>query len=223
MDSVGERSEQVANWYFRLNGFLSIPGYVLHPDKRQRFPRTEADLIGVRFANSVEEIDDRKMADDLSLIRLADNGQTLFVLVEVKTNLCAINGPWSDEQAGNMQRVIQRLGFAEEKEIETIAEEMYRNLRWENETYVLQYLAVGGRVNRQLQGNYKKLVQITWDQISDFLFERFRLFPEKLPDGAPFHPQWPGFARAYCASFFALGDQEGSRKALESFIQTGKI
>jgi hypothetical protein len=64
MNSVGDRSEQVANWYFRLNGFLSIPGFVLHPDKRQRFPLTEADLMGVRFANSVEEIDGRKMVDD---------------------------------------------------------------------------------------------------------------------------------------------------------------
>lgn len=100
-----------------------------------------------RFTNSVEEIDNRKMADDPTLIRLADHAQTFFVLVEIKTNLCAINGPWSDPQVGNMQRVIQRLGFAEEKEIEAIAEEMYRNLRWESDKYVLQYISVGKRVN----------------------------------------------------------------------------
>ena len=26
----GERAESVAAWYFRLNGFLSIPGFVVH-------------------------------------------------------------------------------------------------------------------------------------------------------------------------------------------------
>jgi hypothetical protein len=48
----GDRAEDVAHWYFRLNGFLSIPGFVVHPDVSRDYPLTEADLIGVRFSHS---------------------------------------------------------------------------------------------------------------------------------------------------------------------------
>ncbi len=92
----GERAEHVSNWYFRLNGFLSIPGFVIHPDHPSRYPRTEADLIGVRFPNSTEVLDGVSMMDDPKLSGLCKLTKTLFVLVEVKTELCSINGPWSD-------------------------------------------------------------------------------------------------------------------------------
>ena len=30
---IGTRAEEVASWYFRLNGFLSLPGFVVHLDQ----------------------------------------------------------------------------------------------------------------------------------------------------------------------------------------------
>ena len=105
----GERAEHVANWYFRLNRFLSIPGFIVHHDEPRRFPMTEADLIAVRFPNSQEWIADRPMVDDPLLTCLASTTQTLFLLVEVKTDLCNINGPRSERATGNMQLVIRRL------------------------------------------------------------------------------------------------------------------
>ena len=62
---VGRRAEDVASWYFRLNGFLSLPSFVVHLDQDEaeisndgapRYQRTEADLIGVRFVDSKEII-----------------------------------------------------------------------------------------------------------------------------------------------------------------------
>ena len=102
----GKRAEEVASWYFRLNGFLSIPGFVVHPDVVRRNPMTEADLIAVRFPYSQELIAGRVMVDDPRLTNLGSDSQVLFRLVEVKTDLCNINGPWSNERDGNMQRVI---------------------------------------------------------------------------------------------------------------------
>lgn len=66
---IGDRSEQVANWYFRLNGFMTIPGFVVHPDLREwETPqRTEADIIGVRLPFSCEYAD-KKMKDDDNII-----------------------------------------------------------------------------------------------------------------------------------------------------------
>jgi hypothetical protein len=59
-DRRGERAEDIASWYFRLNGFLSIPGFVIHPDECRRHPRTEADLMGGRFPHSTENIAGRQ-------------------------------------------------------------------------------------------------------------------------------------------------------------------
>jgi hypothetical protein len=193
----GRRAEEVANWYFRLNGFLSIPGFILHPDKVQRFPETEADLIAVRFPYSAEVLGGRSMTDDGSLLQI-DMRKTriVFILAEVKVDVCRINGPWSDRTRGNMQRVIRRLGFVADDQIGTIAESMYDDLRWESDTHIIQYIAVGSRSNDDLGRQYPQLLQITFEQISDFLLRRFRDFPEKLPTG-PVHEQWPDFGRYY--------------------------
>ena len=221
----GERAEQVANWYFRLNGFLSIPGFIIHPDRQRLFPRTEADLIAVRFPYSAEKIADRDMEDDPLIINLAKPPQILFILVEVKSGTCNINGPWSRREEGNMQRVIRRLGFAKDNdEINSIADDMYSHLRWENNNYVLQYIAVGADINKDLKRRYSSLVQITWKDIGKFLFKRFREFPEKLPsDGRPIHSQWPDFGRAYGNCVRRLQSDKESIEAVRMYIETGKI
>jgi hypothetical protein len=128
---------------------------------------------------------------------LKRKSQILFILVEVKNDACSINGPWSDEQSENMQRAIRRLGFAKEEEIESIARTMYKQLRWEGNHAVLQYITVGRRANRDLQRTYPLLLQITFEEISAFLHERFVNFPEKLPSGNRVHSQWPDFGKRY--------------------------
>ena len=215
-----EHAEHVASWYFRLNGFLSIPGFILHPDAVRRNPMTEADLIAVRFPHSREVIGGRPMIDDGCLLRLATNEQVLFLLVEVKLDLCNINGHWSDSKKGNMQRVVRRLGFARDDEIEEIAVSMYNNLRWENQQTVLQYVAVGKRQNDGRGRQYPRLLQVTWDEIADFLYERFRQFPEKLPEGGrPVHSQWPDFGRAYGRGFRLMNNSQQSLEFVSEYIE----
>lgn len=218
-----ERSEQVASWYFRLNGFLSIPGFVVHPDVVRPTPRTEADLIAVRFPHSREVIDGRPMNDDDRLVKMANNRQVLFLLVEVKLSLCKINGPWSDSKQGNMQRVIRRLGFADDAKVETIAAAMYDNLRWEGDGTVLQYVAVGKRRNDGKGRQYPELSQVTWEHIASFLFERFEQFPEKLPSGGRMiHEQWPDFGKDYGRRFRKMKSHKDSKEFVLSYIDQGR-
>lgn len=218
----GERAEHVASWYFRLNGFLSIPGFVVHPDQQRRYPLTEADLVAVRFPNSEELIGGRRMVDSSLLTDLAPAPKTLFLLVEVKYDLCNINGPWSERSAGNMQRVIRRIGFAEPDQIDDIADAMYSHLRWEGQSAVLQYVSVGRRANDGRQRTYPQLKQIVWDQIADFLFDRFQQFPEKLPsDGRTVHEQWPDFGRAFGRRFRKMTGRQDAREFVWSYIDEG--
>jgi hypothetical protein len=41
--------EHLAQWYLRLNGFMTINDYVLHNDQKPYGQRTDADIFGVRF------------------------------------------------------------------------------------------------------------------------------------------------------------------------------
>jgi hypothetical protein len=217
-DRRGEWAEQVAGWYFRLNGFLSIPGFVVHPDEPRRHPRTEADLLGVRFPHSSEALMGRSMEDDAWIRECA---KALFIITEVKADVCKVNGPWSREKEGNMQRAIRRLGFAADDLVAGIAQAMYENLHWEDSTHVLQYVAAGSRVNRDLERTYPQLEQITWEQISNFLFKRFTDFPEKLRAGGRVHNQWPDFGRKYGEWFYQRGRRERSVDAVQRYIETG--
>lgn len=204
----GERAEEVARWYFRLNGFLSIPGFVVHLDKSRahiardgtpRFARTEADLMGVRFVGSREMINGHDMEDDPTLTSLATGRdmQALFILVEVKAGICKMNGPWTSRDSKNMQRVVRRFGLArDEREVEDIASAMYAVGRYQDDFYTLQYICVGAEKSVELETTFPKVIQIDWRDIGKFLAERFGAFPEKLPDGHV-HEQWPEFGRKF--------------------------
>src|SRR2546421_2682459 len=61
-ETVEIKSEQLAYWYLRLNGFLSIPNFVVHPDEGRR-QRTDVDLLAVRFPYRSENLR-RPMRDD---------------------------------------------------------------------------------------------------------------------------------------------------------------
>ena len=45
--------ERVASWYLRLNGFLQIENFYVHPEGRGG-ARTDADLLAVRFPHRAE-------------------------------------------------------------------------------------------------------------------------------------------------------------------------
>ncbi len=51
---AGRRVEILCTWFLRFNGYLTTPHFVLHrPDGTEY---TEADILGVRFPNSREEV-----------------------------------------------------------------------------------------------------------------------------------------------------------------------
>jgi len=226
----GNRAEEVANWYFRLNGCFLLPGYVVHPDYEAPAPRTEADLIAVRMRHTSERIGGRRLYDD-DIIRQAAkaNGASrhLFALVEVKAGQCAINGPWSRPEAGNMRRAIARMGFANDGQAKAIADSLYRDLRWEGDEFVVQYFCVGKRSNRDLDGR-GGVIQILFSDIASFLHGRFMAFPEKIPTCPAVELQWPGFGHDY--AYWADARRhvrdftpESSRRAVQHYIDTGSL
>ena len=210
----GSRAEEVAEWFFRLNGFFLIPGFIVHPDYRQPFPRTEADLLGIRLKDSAEGFQSkserggqkksyRPMVDHHRLIGAGKNGTVrkhLVAMVEVKAGLAAINGPWSDVRSGNMARALRRVGFGNRQEIDVASASMYERLRYVGPDFIVQYFSVCGSRNPELTDRYPDLIQITFEEISEFLRDRFVRFPQKIPENASCS-MWRGFGYEFMRWF----------------------
>ena len=216
--SQGARAEEIVNWYFRLNGFLQISGFVLHSDEPRRLI-SDADILGVRFPFSRESIRRIRMTDDRWLSEVCRPAQVLFVLGEVKVTVCGVNGPWTDRERGGMEKVIERIGFAPEEMTSEIASSMYNQLCWQNDNYRIQYVSVGERKNHELSKRYPQLKQLTWDDIAHFLFERFQSF-------GPFkgsHPQWGRFGSAFAKAHVQdrINNATSTSEFLKSYIREG--
>ena len=97
--------EKLAYWYFRLNGFMTMGNFILHNESRRGISqRTDADLYGVRFPYR-EELG---MRDET---RFSDvKTKPLFVIAEIKSGECKLNGPWTDPLKRNMQYVLAAMG-----------------------------------------------------------------------------------------------------------------
>lgn len=217
----GERAEAVASWYLRVNGFMAIPGFVVHLDQtaprrnasgESTFARTEADFVAVRFPYSKEIVGNRAVKDDPEVVRnVSAEGhlRPLFILAEVKASECRMNGPWTSMEDKNMQRVLRRMGFTQREEsIQEAASALYRTARWESANVIVQYVSFGSAVSPDLYEAHASVAQITWAHVGAFLFERHSGHPEKTPGGFV-HDQWPQFGKAFGEWFFRRGKQLG--------------
>ena len=120
-------AEKVAYWYFRLNGFLQIENFVVHPERGSE-QRTDADLLAVRFPYRAERLFDNPhdiMRDDEARLSLSAD-QIEVVIAEVKTNRpCTLNSPWTREDHQNVHRVLAAIGCLPPGQIKQAAADIY--------------------------------------------------------------------------------------------------
>jgi hypothetical protein len=175
------RSERLAYWYFRLNGFLTTENFIVHSDRGAN-QRTDADLLAVRFAHRAELLDD-PMEDDS---RATDCETLLNVIVaEVKTGRCSLNGPWTDPGAGNMKRVLKSIGCVAASAVEPACKALYRSGAWSDAAATIRLFALGDSKDDSLQIPTSQ--QLTWSEVIGFCVQRFRKYPQTKRDLG----QWP--------------------------------
>jgi hypothetical protein len=175
-------AERLAYWYFRLNGFLTIPGFVVHPD-RGRNQETDVDLIGVRFPYRSENLE-RPMSDHAWLNSMDE--KTLVILAEVKTGVMRLNGPWTNRERRNMLRVLRAVGPLPPSESECASCELYSTGVYRSQLYHITLVCIGGRTNPDLMISHPAVPQITWDEIKRFIYDRFRAYRREKRS----HGQW---------------------------------
>ncbi len=171
------KPDKVAYWYFRLNGFLQIENFVVHPRGRGG-QRTDADLLGVRFPHRAEFLidhPDRPMVDDEDALRLSP---TLIdvVITEVTTGPCKLNGPWTDGDRQNVHRVLVAMGCIPRKRINATAADIYRRGHHESDGLRVRLIAIGRERDNDLGIKYPEVLQLTWPQVLDFTWNRFNTY-----------------------------------------------
>lgn len=171
--------EDVAYWFFRLNGCLTIRNFIVHPDRRGS-QRTDADLLALRFPWRKEQ----EMVDH---VLFRDLAKPVLLLVEVKSSgPCRLNGPWTDPSAANLPRIIEAIGSYDNAETQLAAESLYKEGRYTASAIEAALVAVGEVKNQELAESAPGALQLDWGEILEFIHHRFRLFRAQKAH----HPQW---------------------------------
>ena len=179
--------EKVAYWYLRLNGFLQIEDFYVHPPARGG-ARTDADILAVRFPYRAERLyddDNDIMEDDNKRLSLSPSLIDV-IIAEVKTGQCGLNGPWTDPSRKNVHRVLAAIGCLPIDQIKKAAEAIYHNGsfiyrpqtdRQTNEFNVrIRLLSIGEYINNEQRDKYPEVLQLVWSEILGFIFERMRKY-----------------------------------------------
>lgn len=186
-------SERLAFWFLRLNGFLTIPNFIVHPEGPRddgAYPQqTDVDVLGVRFPFRAENR--RRPMPDHPLF-MAERRRPMVVLSEVKTGQCGLNGPWTDPERQNMQKVLCAGGFRPAGQVDEIARALYGHGVWQDESLVIQIVCFGNRHNSGLARSHPSVPQLIWHQeVLPFVYRRFDEY--KLEK--QMHHQWDEDAR----------------------------
>src|SRR5690606_29288568 len=169
-------------WYLRLNGFLIIPNFVVHPDRGQN-QETDVDLIGARFPYRAENLV-RPMKDDSRFTAVGET--TLIALVEVKAGAMRLNGPWTNKERNNMRRVLSAIGPLPHEETGLAARSLYKIGSYQSQLYQVMLICIGSRVSEDLTQSHPAVPQITWREILCFIYDRFRAYRNEKRS----HGQW---------------------------------
>ena len=166
------KPDDLAYWYLRLNGFLTIHNFIVHHETRAP-QRTDVDILGVRFPfrNEINMPD----SDCFSKYKT----KPLFIFAEATKSRCKLNGPWTDKDKGNMQRVLISLGAFDSDKIDEIANSLYQQGYFENQDYKINLLCIGKDHNSDVEKNYPEVPQILFTEILDFIHKRFRKFHDQ--------------------------------------------
>jgi len=207
------QAERLAYWYLRLNGFLTIPNFIVHPDQG-RNQGTDVDVLGVRFPYRSELFPNPMQDAPVFASSKEKYGEKAFVaLAEVKAGLCRLNGAWTEPDKQNMHRVLCALGVVPIQEVDTVATAIYEEGCYSNQLYHVSMICIGKQENPDIANTYPQVPQITWDHVSRFIYQRFRDFYYRKVA----HGQWDqqGQDLWNCA--------ERNRRDIEGFVREVRI
>ena len=173
--------EKLAYWYFRLNGFLNIKNFIVHPNQGSD-QKTEVDLLGVRFPHRRELHPDLMLDDPI----FEKTNLPYLVIADVTNSRCGFNPSWKNPEKKCMQSILYAVGILPVNEVESAAASLYQHGVYENEQCCASWFSIGSEQSRGTATRKPKVPQLIWDDVLTFVYQRFRQYqPQKKA-----HVQW---------------------------------
>jgi hypothetical protein len=165
-------TEDIAYWYFRLNGFLTIKNFVVHPDYGND-QKTDADILGVRFPYRKELL--KNPMDDDPIFTEFEN-KPHIVLAEVKRGICELNTSWKEPENKIFQSILTAIGALPDDLIDEAACVLHADGIFEKGPCYVSLFLIGNQPDTELQDKRRKITQITWCQVLAFIHYRFKKY-----------------------------------------------
>lgn len=174
------RTENLAYWFFRLNGCLCLVNFLVHHEKRG-WEGTDVDVMAVRFPFRNELALSNDPMEDHVVFK--SNHKIDIIIAEIKLTMCNLNGPWTDPERGNMRRVLYAIGSFPNDKITSVSTALYEEQFYEDEIFRFRLFTLGKDRNDRLSSS---VVQLTWDEVSFFIYERLTKYIHQKAQ----HQQW---------------------------------
>ena len=144
------KTEQLAYWFFRLNGCLTIVNFLVHGERRGR-EGTDADILAIRLPNRCELALSNDPMEDHPAFSPAHNsaGDALMdvMITEIKKGRCCLNGPWTDPARHNMNRVLYAIGATPQDQVPLVASALYQQSYYVDDRCRFRLFALGRESN----------------------------------------------------------------------------
>ena len=170
-------SENLAYWYFRLNGFLGHKNFLIHKRLRDPNHATEVDFLGVRFMHRRELNDDNyseHMVDDMdsNLFKYFPQNKIFICLAEVKRGQPQINPSWIENYV-SLERILLAVGCMSKKYIPKMIRRLRKYGYCNMHRYYISFIAIG---SSEYKHNipYDKIPIINWTEVLTFIYNRFK-------------------------------------------------
>lgn len=191
--------ERLAYWYFRLNGFLLLENFRLHPDRGSNAV-SDVDLLAVRFLHR-KELFLNPMEDDPNIYD--KSAYVTAHLVEVKTSLGRLNLSWLRSDA--IERALKALGVCPEDMVPHLAKQLRTEGNAQAENAFIQVTVVADRPSKDLKARF-----ISFDEIVTFIYRRFSDFKLQKADVS----SWPNDGRCLRSLAASCRDEQAYRSAV---------
>jgi hypothetical protein len=174
--------EELAQLYFRLNGFFTVPNYILHGPTGQK---GEVDVLALRLAHKLEKVGGLPLRDDPKL-ELRPEGLEM-ILAEVKRTEGEFNKSW--KQKSTMEYVLRFAGFFEDEEcLAQVSSRLAQGETYEDKRIRIRRMLCTGAETIIEDADHRKLRGML-----AFIVDRFGEHEDPKAD----HEQWTGTLADY--------------------------
>ncbi|GEM_PF-1122084 len=213
--------EQVAYWYFRLNGCMTITNFMLHK-KGGDGSHTDGDVVAVRFPHR-QELD----MVDADIFQADEKHQTYiqFFLVEVKfrTSTPEINDSWKKPYV--IKEFLRRLGFVPEGELDNAVNALMQEgvceyINHESQVWGRSLMIANSLVDPPTESMPMPIKQqLTWEEdIIPFMFDRLHSYKRIKSN----HPQWDGLGHSLYNLAFRGNEKRFTDQVLNGMLRHRK-